>query len=237
VAILKAANGAGKPLKGIKAVGKPRQMGDIAYTTLKDAIVKGDLHPGQRLVENSLSVQMKISRIPVREAMKKLEQDGLVDRLAKGGFIVMNPSKEEIEETFGIRAVLESYATALATARMDKATLKKLNDTLESYRDALEKKDIGRMTLLNNQLDEIIFTASGSKKLCALINNFRDFISRYRKQLLARTDYAAISLSDHEKIVDAIREGNPEAVEKLVREHLLRGKNILIGELESGGHH
>ena len=222
------------PLKGIRVVGKTRPIGEMAYVSLKGAIVKGDLHPGQRLVESALSAQMGISRIPVREAIKKLEQDGLIEKLEKGGFIVKNPSRKEIEETFGIRACLESYAAALATGHMDAPTIDRLEGVLRLYRDALERRDIAKMTQLNNQLDEIIFTASGSRKLYALIANFRDFISRYRKVLLTCMDYAAISLSEHEEIVQAMKEGDGERVEKLVRKHLLRGRDILIKDMESG---
>jgi DNA-binding GntR family transcriptional regulator len=221
-----------KPFKGIKAVGKPRPVGDMAYTSLKEAIVRGDLQPGQRLVESTLSAQMRISRIPIREAMKKLEQDDLVERSDTRGFIVKNPSREEIEETFGIRSVLESYAAALATERMNAVTIGKLEETLEAYRQALKKKDIATMMQLNGQMDEIIFTASGSKKLYSLIGNFRDFISRYRKALLTCLDYAAISLADHEKIVEAMKEGDAEKVEKLVRRHLIRGREIIIKDMD-----
>ncbi len=222
------------PLRGIRVVGKRRPVGEMAYVSLKGAIVRGDLHPGQRLVESALSAQMGVSRIPVREAIKKLEQDGLIEKPKKGGFIVKNPSRKEIEETFGIRACLESYATALATVHMDASTIDRLENVLKLYRDALERRDISNMTQLNNQLDEIIFSASGSEKLSALIANFRDFISRYRKALLTCMDYAAISLSDHEKIVEAMKEGDEERVEKLVRKHLLRGRDILIKDMESG---
>ena len=75
-----------KPLKGIKAVGKSLPVSEVAYNSLKEAIVRGDIHPDQRLVESRLSAQMMISRIPVREAIKKLEQDGLVEKMQKGGF-------------------------------------------------------------------------------------------------------------------------------------------------------
>ena len=231
----KAASRTEKPLKGIRAVDKPRSVGESAYASLKGAIVKGDLHPGQRLVESRLSAQMGISRIPVREAIKKLEQDGLVERLERGGFIVKDPSRAEIEETFGIRAVLESYAAALATERMDGATVKRLEETLKGYRGALKRADISRMTELNDRLDEIIFSASASRRLSTLIGNFRDSISRYRRRLLTRLDYAALSLADHEKIVEAMRERDPEKVEKLVRGHLLRGKEILLKDMESDG--
>jgi DNA-binding GntR family transcriptional regulator len=90
------------------------------------------------------------------------------------------------------------------------------------------------MTQLNDELDEIIYTASESKKLYALIGNFRDFISRYRKALLNCMDYAAISLSEHEKIVQAMKERDEEKVEKLVKKHLLRGRDIVLKEMESG---
>jgi len=223
------------PLSGIGVVGKPAPVGERAYASLKEAIVQGDLLPGQRLVESRLSAQMEISRIPVREAIKKLEQDGLVERLERGGFIVKDPSRAEIEETFGIRAALESYAAALATERMDGASLKRLEETLRGYRAALKRADISRMTRLNNQLDEIIFTAAGSRRLSTLIGNFRDFISRYRRKLLTHLDYAAMSLADHEEIVKAMREGDPDKVEKLVRCHLHRGKEIVLREMESEG--
>jgi DNA-binding GntR family transcriptional regulator len=222
------------PLKGIRTVGKTPPIGEMAYVSLKEAIVKGRLHPGQRLVESALSDQMGISRIPVREAIKKLEQDGLIEKLEKGGFIVKNPSREEIEETFGIRACLESYAAAITTRRMDASTLDRLEDALDKYRDALKQKDIAKMTQLNNRLDEIMYRTPKTKKLYALIGNFRDSISRYRKALLTRMDYAAISLSEHEEIVQAMKEGDGEKVEKLVRKHLLRGRDIIIKEMESG---
>jgi len=117
---------------------------------------------------------------------------------------------------------------------MDPAILKKLEVTLEWYRDALNQGDIAKMTRMNEQLDDIIFGASGNKRLCALIGNFRDFISRYRRVLLTCLDYAAISLSDHEKIVGAMREGDPEKVEHLMRRHLIRGKEILIRDMDAG---
>ena len=227
----KAAGRAVKPLKGIKALGKPRPVGETAYVSLREAIVRGDLYPGQRLVENTLSGQMKVSRIPVREAMRKLEQDGLVERLEKGGFVVKDLSAEEIEETFGIRAVLESYAAALATAHMDGATVGRLEASLAAYKEAMRRGDTAKMIQCNDMLDDIIFTASGSKKLCALIGNFRDFISRYRRRLLTCPDNAVASLAEHEKILEAMSERNAEKVEALFRKHLLRGMEIVLKEL------
>ncbi len=74
-------------------------MGDVAYASLKDAIINGVLPQGQRLIETQLSLQMKVSRVPIREAMKRLEQDGLLEKIDKRGLVVRELSKDEIDET------------------------------------------------------------------------------------------------------------------------------------------
>jgi DNA-binding GntR family transcriptional regulator len=221
-------------LKRIRPVGKPRAVGERAYASLKEAIVKGDLSPGQRLVEMHLSTQMRTSRIPVREALKKLEKDGLVEKLAGGGFVVKSFSRAEVEETFGIRALLESYAAYLATEHMTEATLNRLEGSIEAYKVALDEGDTQRLMQLNTQFHETIYKAAGSQKLYDLINNFRDVIARYRKGLLTCIDYARISLEDHEKLIDAMREQDKDEVERLVKRHVLRGKDIVLKDMEAG---
>ncbi len=221
------------PLKGLKPIGKPRSLGEVTYNSLKEAIIKGTLAPGEKLIENRLSLQMKVSRVPVREAIKKLERDGLIAKTDQRSFMVKPISKEEIEETFGIRSVLESYATYLATAHLDDELLKKLEDSIESFRQALEDGDMEKLSDLNTQFHEMIYKAAGSQKLYGLINNFTDFIYRYRRSLLNSPEYARVSLNDHKEMVAAMREKNPKKVERLVRKHILRGKEIVIRELES----
>jgi DNA-binding GntR family transcriptional regulator len=220
--------------RGIRPVGKNRLIGDIAYDSLKDAIIKGSITPGQRLVENRLSAQMNVSRIPIREAIKKLEKDGLVERTETQGLIVKGMSRDDIEETFGLRAVLESYAAYLATKRMTDASLKKLEDSLDVYREALDAGDTDKLVQQNTVFHEIIYKAAGSQKLYALINNFKDSIYRYRKPLLDSLDYARGSLVDHEAMVSAMREKDKKKVEQLVKKHILRGGKIILKEFESG---
>jgi len=222
------------PLKGIRPLGKPRSMGDVSYDYLKQAIINGDLPPGQRLIENQLSTQMKVSRVPIREAVKKLEQEGLVEKTGGRGFSVRSLSKEEIEETIGIRALLESYAAYLATEHINNGILKKLEDSIEAYRAAFEKGDTEKLMQLNTQFHEIIYKAAGSKKLYSLINSFRDTIHRYRRPLLACRDHARVSLKDHEEMVKAMRLKDKKKVEDLVKKHILRGMDIIIHELSAG---
>jgi len=223
-----------KALKGIRPVGKPRSVGDAVYDSLKAAITKGDLPPGQRLVERQLSLQLRTSRIPIREAIKKLEKDGLVEKLPKRGFVVKSVTEAEIGEIFGIRAVLESYAAYLATERLTDVLMKKLENSVRAYREALAQKDVDQMMTANAQFHEIIYKASGSEKLYTLINNFRDYISRYRKTLLTTHEFAKVSLEDHIRMLDAMNERDNDKVEELVRKHILRGKAIIVGEMKAG---
>jgi DNA-binding GntR family transcriptional regulator len=222
------------PLKGIRPVGKPRSVGDAVYDTLKTAITKGDLPPGQRLIERQLSLCLHTSRIPIREAIKKLEKDGLVEKLIKRGFVVKSVTEAEIAETFGIRSVLESYAARLATERLTDMLMKGLEKTVRAYKDALARNDAERMMTANEQFHELIYKASGSEKLYVLINTFRDFISRYRKTLLTTREFAEVSLDDHIRMLEAMSEKDEEKVEELVRKHILRGKDIIVGEMKAG---
>lgn len=222
------------PLKGIRPLGKRRSMGDSAYDYLKQAIVKGDLPPGQRLIESQLSEQMEVSRVPVREAVKRLEQEGLVERAGLRGFVVKSLTKNDIEETLGIRALLESYAAYLATEHISESMLKKLEESIMAYREALEAGNTEKLMQLNTQFHEIIYKAAGSSKLYSLINSFRDAINRYRRPLLACTDYARVSLRDHEEMFEAMRAKDKKRVEDLVKKHILRGMDIIIKEIEAG---
>jgi DNA-binding GntR family transcriptional regulator len=130
--------------------------------------------------------------------------------------------------------VLESYAAYLATEQMNESVLQKLQISIELYRKALADGDTEKLMELNTQFHETVYRAAGSKKLYDLINNFRDYIYRYRRPLLNSPEYARLSLSDHEEMVEAMRERDKEKVESVVRRHILRGKSIIIKEAESG---
>ncbi len=129
---------------------------------------------------------------------------------------------------------MESYAASLATAHIDNALIKELEDNVENYRLALEAYDTERLLLYNTLFHEIIYKVAGSQKLYAIIYNFRDFFARYRRMILICTDYAMLSLNDHKNMVEAMRDKDREKVEQLVKKHILNGKDIFDREMESG---
>jgi DNA-binding GntR family transcriptional regulator len=224
----------GEFLKGIEPVGKNKSMAEVVYKTLKNAIVNGDLKPGERLVEQKLSDKMQVSRVPVREAMKRLEQYGFVARLPVRGIIVKKISEEDVNEAFGIRAALESYAAYQACEHLSDEIITALEESIQTSAQALKKGDLEKVMELNTQFHEMIYRAAKSEMLYKLINTFRDYISRYRKPLLSSESNALVSLEGHKAMVDAMRRGDKENVERIVKSHILQGRNFILQEMKSG---
>jgi DNA-binding GntR family transcriptional regulator len=215
-------------------VGKRKSLREEVYDSLKKSILHGKLKAGQRLIEENLAHQIGISRTPVREAFHKLERDDLVTRLPKGGFAVREFTKEDVEEIFGIRSALESYAAYLATFHIPPERISILEKKIEESERALENGDDEKVVQLHTEFHDLLYKSCKSKKLTEMINNFRDYFYRYRSALLHTKEGFTYSLEGHRQMLEAMRNKNARLVERLVRKHLERGKEIVIREIEEG---
>jgi len=217
---------------GLGAVPDRKSLGQHVFEHLKSAIVRGEVAPGDRLVESRLASALDISRTPVREAMHKLEREGLLRKLPKGGFTVVNLSREEIEETFGIRCVLESYAARLAAANSSEEELLPLEEKIREFQKCLDQGLLEDLPRINTQFHSLLYALSKSPRLIKMINDLTDQISRFRKILLKTDTWAETSNQDHRKMLEAIRKRDPNRVERVVREHIERGRKIVLYALE-----
>ncbi len=215
---------------GIK-VSKRKSLRDEVYESLKRSILHGKLKGGQRLIEETLAEEIGISRTPVREAFHKLERDDLVTKLPKGGFAVKEFTKEDVDEIFGIRSALESYAAYLATLHLSPEKLSQLEKKVKESEEAFDKGDETRLIELNTEFHDLIYRSCKSKKLIEMINNFRDYFYRYRSHLLHTEKGVNYSIHDHRQMLEAMKKKNPRLVERLVRNHLARGKEIVLREI------
>ena len=220
-------------LSGIR-VTRRRALREETYEALRKAILRGRVKPGQRLKEERLASEIGTSRTPVREAFHKLEQEELVIRLPRGGFVVREWSRSDVEEIFGVRSVLESYAACVATEKIDDVKLALLEDKLRESEACLKRGDTEKLIQLNTEFHDILYKSSNSRKLYHMINNLRDYFYRYRVAILGLKGIPQVSLRDHRKMVAAMRKKDSALVEKLVREHILRGKEIVLREFEKG---
>ncbi len=218
---------AGK-IRGLKSLPPKKSLGQTAYEKLKQAVVRGDFPPASHLVENKVATALGISRTPVREAIHKLEREGLLKRFPSGGYFVVGLSREDIEETFGIRSALESYAAKVATLRHKEKELLPLEEKIRQYHECLDEDRIEELTLINTEFHDLLYGLSRSPKLIRLINEVRDPVYRFRKVLLNVKEMARLSNEDHKLMMAHIRKRDADVVEKLVREHVLRGREVIL---------
>lgn len=198
------------------------------FEHLKQAITRGDIPPGSRIVERRIAETMEVSRTPVREAIHRLERDGLVTKQFPGGFVVTGLTPEEIEECFGIRAVLEGYAARLATVRHTPEQLKPLTAKIDLFEKHLKRDDLEPLTKINTELHDTIYELSGSPRLIKMINDLKDQIVRFRRIILKDKELALASHRDHRDMLNMMLKRNEKEVELLVREHILRGQTAVM---------
>ncbi len=213
---------------------KKKSLREEVYESLRKSILHGKLKPGQHLIEEQLADHVGISRTPVREAFHKLEKDELVTRLPKGGYAVTEFTKEDVEEIFGIRNALESYAAYLAALHMAPDKISILENKVKESEEALEKGEADKAVQLNTEFHDLLYKSCKSKKLVEMINTFRDYFYRYRSALLHIQDGISSSNKDHRQMLEAMKKKNPRLAERLVRSHLARGKELVLREIDEG---
>ncbi len=202
------------------AVERPKDLSDEVYERLRIAILEGRLPSGTRLVETKLSEQFGISRTPLREALQKLEQDGLVSARPGGGVVVVELTKADLWEISGIRQVLEGYAARLAAQRLTQHELEKLRQIIERTERALEQGDRAEVARLNTEFHSIINKAAGSKRLLKLINSFRQYFFNTRVAEYFTDEELKYSIGGHWRILAALRARDGDAADREVRDHL-----------------
>jgi DNA-binding GntR family transcriptional regulator len=215
-------------------VSKRKSLREEVYDSLRKSILHGKLKAGQRLIEEQLAHQIGISRTPVREAFHKLEKDDLVMRLPKGGFAVREFTKADVEEIFGIRCALESYAAYLATIHITPDKISALEKKMEELQKALEAQDTNKVVQLNTEFHNMLYKACRSKKLSDMINNYSDYFYRYRAAFPYNENNFKYTVDDHRNMLEAMKKKNPRVVEKLVRTHLEKTKELVLQAVDEG---
>jgi DNA-binding GntR family transcriptional regulator len=209
-----------------------KSLGEHVFDSLKQAIIRGNMSPGEWLVESHIAETLGISRTPVREVIHKLEREGLIERQPRGGFTVSGLNRDDIQETFGIRAVLEGYAARLAAIKHNKEELEPLEIKIEEFEKSMEKKQLNDLTRINTEFHDLLYALSKSPKLIHMINGLTDQIFRFRKIILKESGMAKISNEDHKQMLKFIRRRDANRVELLVRDHILRGQEVVLKDFD-----
>ncbi len=193
---------------------------DIVYEKLKTALRKRYIKQGTKLVEGTLAEQLGVSRTPVRDAIRRLEREGLVTSIANCGAFVITPTMEEIEETFQVRAALECRAIEMAVQKNDREGLAELRRLIDNEDTILAQNRMEDYWPNNDAIHLKIAKMSGNKVLVSYIHELLDRSSLYLVLYdpFSRLEYCP--LAEHEKIFAALNSGDREKVRQAMDEHL-----------------
>ena len=212
----------------LTSLAERKSLGQHVFDNLKQAIINGKIPPGQRLVENRLAETLGISRTPIREAIHKLEREGYLGKRPRGGFVVLGLDTIDIEETFGIRSVLEGYAARLAAVKHEESDLVPLEAHIRTFQQHLDNEELEILPDINTEFHDMLYALSKSPRLIKMINDLKDQIFRFRQMILKDAELAAMSNADHMQMIESIKRRDAEGVERLVHEHLMRGQSAVM---------
>ncbi len=208
-----------------------RPLREEVYSRLKQAIIEGELPPGEHLVETKLAERFGVSRVPVREAILSLERERLVTASSQG-MVVSSFTRKSIEEAYAIRALLEAHGCRLAARLITPAAKDRLNAILDQSREAIAANDMALLTACDIELHEVLINASGNATLKNLLDQLPDSMRRFRIASLTFHRHPEQVLADHRKIVNAVVAGNAKRAETLMHDHILRAAQRLLTSLK-----
>ena len=219
-------------IDGLNSIGKDdlRPMRDIVYEHLRDAILSNALNRGDRLIEMAIADQMRTSRTPVREALSRLQSEGLVEYEPRKGIVVTGISCEDAVEIYDIREVLDGLAVRLACKRFQPEEIAVLKNLIEEMENAIERKSFQEIIVLHNEFNEKILTVAKSKTLTHISRNLTDYLSSFRAITLKRSNRPKEAVAEHREIVNAIERGLVEEGEALARRHVKQAKKVFLKE-------
>lgn len=193
---------------------------DVVFNTLRQAILKGELAPGERLMEIQLAEKLGVSRTPIREAIRKLELEGLVLMIPRKGAEVAKISEKSLRDVLEVRRSLEELAIELACQRMTDEDMETLEQVQRHFRSAIAKGEAMTIAETDEQYHDVIYQGTRNDKLVQMLGNLREQMYRYRLEYIKDEDKRQILLVEHDQIFKAIRDRHVAEAKAAAREHI-----------------
>ena len=193
---------------------------DVVFNTLRQAILKGELAPGERLMEIQLAERLGVSRTPIREAIRKLELEGLVLMIPRKGAEVAKISEKSLRDVLEVRRSLEELAIELACQRMTPEEVAELEMKQDLFRDAVLNGRPMDIAETDEAYHDVIYKGTCNDRLIQMINNLREQMYRYRLEYIKDEDKRQVLLLEHDHILKAVRQRRVEEAKVAMREHI-----------------
>lgn len=212
---------------------KNKSMREKVYDTLKQMIIDEVIKPGERIIETEYSNKFQISRTPIREAIRMLELEGLVESQTTGGVIVKTLTREEISEIYKIRIALESLIIEEIIKKINNQDIKKLEKVLKNTKKAFEVKDIEKVFSLFTEFNQILYDIASLPKVTGMINNINLYLKRFRKLSIDNPSRKEEAFEDHVQILEAIKNKELSTAISINRMHLEKSMNFILSKLSA----
>lgn len=193
---------------------------DIVFNTLRQAILRGELQPGERLLEIHLANQLGVSRTPIREAIRKLELDGLVVMIPRKGAVVAEITEKSLRDVLEVRRALEALAVRLACEKIRDEEIEELKVAAKEFENALKDGDVTIYAEADVKFHDIIYRTTDNQRLIQLLYNLREQMYRYRVEYLKRDDSHETLLEEHQYIVNMLEKRDEEHAVEAVCAHI-----------------
>ena len=206
---------------------------DVVFNTLRKAILKGELKPGERLMEIALAERLGVSRTPVREAMRKLELEGLVVMIPRRGAQVANITEKDLNDVLEVRIALENLSIENACARMTEEQLAELKRAGRYFEETIKEGNLVKLAEADVAFHEVIYKASDNRRLNQVLNNLREQIYRYRVEYLKEEETRNVLVKEHEEIYEAIKNRDVKKAQEISFRHIENQREAIIRSIRA----
>ncbi len=204
---------------------------ESVFAVLEEEILAGELKSGESLTELGLVSRLGVSRTPIRGALQRLSDEGLVDLVPNKGAVVVGVSERDLIDIYNIRMRLEGLAARIAAERMSEADIKRLTESVELSEFYIRKADAERLKELDSEFHNIIYYATENRLLTKILSNLHKTIKHYRKMSLTVSDRLIRSTEEHREILEAIKARDAELADKLTSKHISAALDNILANM------
>ena len=207
---------------------------DVVFNTLRQAILRGELKPGERLMEVQLANKLGVSRTPIREAIRKLELEGLVLMIPRKGAEVADITEKSLMDVLEVRKALEELAVQLCCDKITGKEIEELHRAADDFRRILKTSDdVTEIAEADVRFHDIIYLATGNQKLIQILNNLREQMYRYRVECIKRKESHPILIAEHEEIIRRIENKEKKEAADIVCRHIDNQAEVVTGVIRT----
>jgi DNA-binding GntR family transcriptional regulator len=204
----------------IAQTSRPSALSEWAYQVVRERILNLLYAPGEQLQVEKLSEAMQVSRTPIREALLRLEQDGLVRSVARVGFFVVEIAEKDLEELFEVRELLESYAASKAARVLTERDLAELESLIQRGTACADRGDLDDYLDADGDFHGLLIARAQNERLVTMLSSLHYLLHRQRKLSVRSPENVRCTNSEHRKVVDALRAHDAALAGKRMGEHL-----------------